>query len=326
MIKTRVTELLGVKYPIICGSMRNVSDARLVAAVSEAGGFAFYGGYHTSQELMEEVRKIKALTRKPFGISINVVLSQDPQSLQRVCDEELVPLTKAGVGVIETVGRLPDSFVKVIKDSKMKWLHRCARVRDVRTAERIGVDAVTIIGYEAAGLVGAEDVTSMIRIPAAVEAVKIPVIAAGGIGDARSFVAALALGAEAVLMGTRFMCTQESLLHPNAKMLMLETPENGLAFLMQNPALRERVINTDFAKKVRAMETSGASPQELEHLTSGVRHNRAFIDGEINEGPMHCGQVTGLIHDMPTCAQVIDKMMSEAEVIGKRLKMWGVFS
>lgn len=325
MIKTRITELLGVKYPIICGSMRNVSDARLVSAVSEAGGFGFYGGYHTAQQLMEEVRKIKALTDKPFGISINVVLSQDAESLQRVRDEELVPLTNAGVGVIETVGRLPDSFVQVIKASGLKWLHRCARVRDARTAERIGVDAVTIIGYEAAGLVGAEDVTSMIRIPAAVEAVKIPVIAAGGIGDARSFVAALALGAEGVLMGTRFMCTQESMLHPDAKRLILETPENGLAFLMQNPALRERVINTDFAKRVRAMETSGASPKELEHLTSGVLHNRAFIDGEIDEGPMHCGQVTGIIHDVPTCAELIERMVSEARAIGKRLKVCGVF-
>lgn len=327
MLETRVTKLLGIKYPIICGPMVNVTYAELVSAVSNAGGLGILSAaYCPRGGLREEVKKTKSMTDKPFAVSVNVVLAgQRGESLDAFA-KDINAAIEEGVDVIETVGRVPESFIKIIKDAKVKWLHRCARVRDCRTAERIGVDAVSIIGYEGAGLVGAEDVTSMVRIPAAVDAVKIPVIAAGGIGDARGFVAALALGAEGVLMGTRFMCTRECTMHPNAKKLMIETPENGLVFLLSAPVGRERVINTEYPQRINKMEAEGATEEELRPLVGAVEgHNRAFTDGDINGGPMHSGHVVGLIHDEPSCAELIERIVSEAKVIAKRLHNLGVF-
>ncbi len=199
--------------------MANTSYAELVSAASNAGGLGILSPSYLKpgMSFREEIKKTKSMTDKPFAISINMVTALlrgvplDPY-IKHVNDA-----IEEGVGIIETLGRLPDEFIKIIKDVKLRWLHRCARVRDCKTAERIGVDAVTIMGYESSGRLGYEDVTSMVRIPAAVEAVKIPVIAEGGIADARGFVAALAIGAEGVLMITRFMCSKESPLHPNAK-------------------------------------------------------------------------------------------------------------
>ncbi len=339
MIKTRVTELLGIKYPILCGPMGNVSDASLVAAVSNAGGLGIHsiGALPTAErrlptlrEQREEIRKTKSMTDKPFAVSINVVGAAQRGEVMDTHIAQMNMAIEEGVKVIETVGRVPEAFISILTDAKkngkVKWIHRCARVRDARTVERIGVEAVSIIGYEAAGLVGAEDVTTMVRLPATVDAVKIPVIAAGGIGDARGFVAALALGAEGVLMATRFMCTKECILHPNAKKLMIDTPENGCAFLLKDPLRRERVINTEYPQRVNKMEEEGATPEQLDPLVAVVQgNNRAFFDGDINAGPMHVGQVVGLIHDVPTCAELIEGIISEAEAIGQRLRKTGVF-
>ncbi len=339
MIKTRVTELLGIKYPILCGPMAVLSDARLVSAVSNAGGLGILNPsavplktrtLPTFEESREEVRRTRSMTDKPFAISLNVLSAGiRGESIDRFV-RELNMAIEEGVDVIETVGRVPEALITIItdakKDGKVKWIHRCARVRDAITAERIGVQAVSIIDYEAGGRIGMEDVTTMVRLPATVDAVKIPVIAAGGIGDARSFVAALALGAEGVLMATRFMCVKECMLHPNAKKLMIDTPENGCVFLLETPTRRERVIDTEYPKRINKMEAEGATPSDLDAFIGPVKgNNLAFFDGDINGGPMHVGQIVGLIHDEPTCAELIERIISEAEAIGQRLQKMGAF-
>ena len=238
MIETRVTKLLGIKYPILSATMRNIAEARLVAAVSNAGGLGILHPKDTPREMREEVRKTKSLTDKPFGV--HLAFSEEPQWYY----ERVAPFVEEGVKIVLTTRRIPESCAKVIRDSGLKWIHHCARVRDARTAERMGADAVSIIGDGAAGNAGiTEDVSTMVRLPATVDAVKIPVIAAGGIADARGFVATLALGAEGVMMGTRFACTKESIMHPDSKKLMIESPENA-TIVIPRPWTTEKIGNS----------------------------------------------------------------------------------
>ncbi len=323
MIKTRITELFGIKYPIVGGTMVRLSWAPLVSAISNAGGLGVLSSaFPSPKELREEIKKTKDMTDKPFGVNFGLFPSFQPVDTKAF----IAAAIEEGVKIFETTGRIPEDYVKIIKDAKLTWYHRCARTRDCRTAERLGADACAIIGYEGAGLVGmTEDVTSMIRIPATVEAVKIPVMAAGGIGDARGFVAALALGAEGVVMGTRFMASKECVMHPNVKEKMLQTAENELIFVNASIGSRERVINTPFAQRILKMEEQGATLQELQPLITGERQWHAYRDGEVEDAPIHCGQVVGLIHEILSVKEIIERIISEAEVIQQRLRKMGVF-
>ena len=203
MFKTRITEMFGIEYPIIQGAMQWLSRAELVAAVSNAGGLGIIASltFPTVKELREEIRKTKSLTDKPFAVNITLLPTLRPVSYEEYINAAI----EEGVRIIETAGRNPRQYMKQLRDGGVKVMHKVASVKAVKTAERIGVDAVTIVGFEEGGNPGMDDVTSLVLIPIAVDAVKIPVIAGGGIGDARGFIAALALGAEGVLMGTRFM-------------------------------------------------------------------------------------------------------------------------
>ena len=212
MFKTRITEMFGIEYPIIQGALMWLSRAELVSAVSNAGGLGIMASltFPTIKELRQEIRKIKSMTDKPFAVNITILPTIRPVNYEEYINAAI----EEGVDIIETAGRNPEPYMKELKDAKVKVIHKVSRVRDVKTAERLGVDAVTIVGFEAAGHPGMDEVTSLVLIPLSVDAVKIPVIAGGGIGDARGFVAALALGAEGVLMGTRFMASRECAVHP----------------------------------------------------------------------------------------------------------------
>lgn len=214
--------------------------------------------------------------------------------------------------------------MKLLKDARVTVLHKCARVRDVRTAERVGVDAVTILGFEAAGHPGMEDVTSLVRIPMTVDSVKIPVIAAGGIGDARGFVAALALGAEGILMGTRFMASRECNVHPKIKEWLLSASETDTLLIERSITNTARVMKTDFSQGILEMEEKGATLEELLPLISGDRGKKSYISGDINDAVIACGQVTGLIHEIPGVKEIIDGIISEARLIGQRLNRMGI--
>ena len=214
--------------------------------------------------------------------------------------------------------------MKLLKDAKVKVMHRAARIRDIKTAERVGVDAVAILGFEAAGHPGLEDVTSLVRIPLAVDAVQVPVIAAGGIGDARGFVAALALGAEGVIMGTRFMVSKECPVHLKIKEWLLQLSETDTMMILRSIRNAERAVRTDYTQRVLEMEEKGATLEELIPLISGDKQKVAYASGDVSDAVMTVGQVIGLMHEIPSVSEIIESMVSEAKLIGQRLHTIGI--
>jgi NAD(P)H-dependent flavin oxidoreductase YrpB (nitropropane dioxygenase family) len=322
VFKTRITEMFGIEYPIIQGALMWLSRAELVAAVSNAGGLGIIAAltFPTAQELREEIKKTKSLTDKPFAVNITLLPTIQPRSLEEYIDTAI----EEGVSIIETAGRNPRQYMKQLRAGGVKVMHKVASVKAVKTAERIGVDAVTIVGFEEGGNPGMDDVTSSVLIPIAVDSVRIPVIAGGGIGDARGFVAALALGAEGVLMGTRFMMSKECPLHPKIKQWLLQATEKDTLMIMRSINNPERVVTTNFARSVLQMEEKGTSLEELLPMINGLRQKRALDKGDVDEAMIPCGQVVGLIHEIPTVREIIEGIINEARLIGQRLYEIGI--
>ena len=321
MFKTRVTELFGIKYPIISGPMQNLSRPELVSAVSNAGGLGILASliYPTIKELREGIKKTKSMTDKPFAVNVTLMPTIRPVNYE----EYFVAAIEEGVGIFETSGRSPEPYMKLLKDAKVKVMHRATRTRDIKTAERVGADAATILGVEAAGHPGEEDVTSLVRIPIAADAVKIPVIAGGGIADARGFVAALALGAEGVLMGTRFLASKECDIHPKIKEWLLQLQETDTMLIQRSIRNTSRVVKTPFTEKILEMEQKGATLEELLPLISGERGRNAYLTGDVNDATMSVGQAVGLIHDIPSVKEIIERIINEAKLIVQRLHNLG---
>jgi len=317
VLKTRITEMLGIEYPIIQGAIQWLSRAELVSAVSNAGGLGVISSltFPTARELQQEIKKTKSMTDKPFAVNVTMLPTLRPVNYEEYFNAAI----GEGINIIETSGRSPEPYMKLLKDAKVKVMHRATRVRDIRTAERIGVDAVTIVSFEAAGHPGMEDVTSLVRIPIAVDAVKIPVIAAGGIADARGFVAALALGAEGVLMGTRFLASKECNVHPKIKEWLLQLGEADTMMLLRSIKNAARVVKTDYTQRVLEMEEKGATLEELIPLLSGDRQKAAYISGDVNDAVMTIGQVVGLIHEVPSVKEIIESIISQAKLISQCL-------
>ncbi len=322
MFKTRITELLGIEHPIIAGPMGYISRAELVSAVSNAGGLGIMVGttFGEPKDLKEEIRKTKSLTDKPFAVNVTLLPAARPVNYEGYFAAAL----EEGVNIIETSGRSPEPYMKMLKDAKATVLHRATRTKDIKTAERAGCDAATILGTEAAGHPGQEEVTSLVRIPIVVDAVKIPVIAGGGIADARGFVAALALGAEGVLMGTRFMASKECPIHDNVKQWMLELGEADTILIQKSIRNASRVVRTEHTEKILDMENKGATLEELLPMISGQRGRNAYDIGDISGASISVGQVVGLIHDVPSVKEIIDGIISEAEGIVQRFRDLGI--
>jgi len=314
--------MLNIEYPVIQGAMLWLSRAELTAAVSNAGGLGIISSasFPTVKELREEITKTKSLTDKSFAVNITLLPTFRPMNYETYIGAAIYE----GVNIIETAGRSPEPYMKLLKDSKVTIMHKCARIRDVKTAERLGVDIVTIIGFEAGGVPGMEDVTSLVRIPLAVDTVKIPVIAGGGIGDGRGLVAALALGAEGVMMGTRFMASQECLAHPKIKEWMVQATEKDTLMINRSFNNPERVLKTALSLKTLEMEEKGATLEELLPMITGLRGKEALEEGDINKGIIACGQIVGLIHEVPSVREIIENIMNEARAVEQRLQDRGI--
>ncbi|MFH1169827.1 MAG: nitronate monooxygenase [Chloroflexota bacterium] len=322
MFRTWLTETLEIEYPIIQGAMQWLSRAGLASAVSNAGGLGIITAitFPTAEELRQEIRKMRNLTDKPFAVNVSLMPTQRPVNYE----EYIVTALEEGVNVFETSGRSPEPYMPLFRSAKTTVIHKVTRIRDAMTAERAGVDAVTILGFEAGGHPGMEDVTSMVLIPRAIDAVKIPVIAGGGLADGRGLVAALALGAEGVLMGTRFMASRECPLHVDIKRLLLKSRETDTMLVERSLKSAARVLKTDFARKVLQMETKGATLAELLPFISGERARQAYASGDIDSSIIYAGQAVGLVTDIPSVKEIIDHIISEARAAGQRLRGLGL--
>jgi len=319
VFETRITKLLGIKYPIIQGGMVGLSRAELAAAVSNAGGLGIITSaqFATKGELRNELRKAKSLTDKPFGVNISLSPATRPVNTEEYIDVVI----DEGIRVVETSGRSPEAYMKQLKQGNVTVVHKApGAVRFAQRAEEIGCDAVSIIGYECGGHPGPDDTGSLVLVRATVGAVKIPVVAGGGFADAEGFVAALAMGADGILMGTRFMATKECPAHPRFKEWLVRAKETDTLITQRSIRTPARNLRNEQALKVLEMESRGATLEELLTITSGGNENRLYFEGDLEAGLAECGQVVGIINDIPTVKEVIDGIIEGAEeIINKKL-------
>jgi len=318
MFKTKMTELLGIEHPIQCGTMMSISNPEFVAAVANAGGLACLAAamYLTPQELTDAINRIRDLTDKPFGVNVSLF----PALVPRPPEEMLETIIKAGVKILETAGRSPEPYRKMISEAGLIHIHKCARVRDAVKAEKLGVDIVSIVGTECGGHPSMEKVTSLILVAKAASRIKTPLIAGGGFGDGRALMAALALGAEGVNMGTRFLATRECPIHEKAKARILEAEETETVLVMESLMNPARVLKTPWTEKIIEMEKGGAKLEELAPMISGKVSFVGWNNGDLSEGIYPMGQVIGLINDIPSVADLMKRIMDEADQALKRLE------
>ncbi|WP_053136303.1 nitronate monooxygenase family protein [Pseudomonas sp. MIACH] len=318
MIKTRITQLFGIDYPLIMGGMRHVSRAEIVAAVANAGGLGFLSAHTlpSAEALREEIAKVRALTDKPFGVNLTILpgLGVEPEDYARV-------IVDCGVTAVETAGGNPARFIAAFNEAGVKVLHKCTAVRFALKAQQLGADAVSITGFEAAGHPGEDYVPSLVLIPATVAKLEIPVVAAGGFVNGQGLVAALALGAEGISMGTRFMMTRESPMHEAVKQRYLQATERDTTLICRSIGDSTRVLKNELTAKILELEKGEITHEELLGLASSHRWVQAALAGNPDDGAFAAGMGVGLIEDIPSCAELIQRIINEARSsVGERLK------
>ncbi len=323
MFKTRITEMLTIEYPIIQGGMMWLATAELAAAVSNAGGFGIIAALScgNGEGLREEIRKCKNLTDKPFGV--NVSMLPDLATGERI-EEYFDAICEEGVTAVETAGRTPEPYLPRLKEAGIRVIHKVPAVRHAQTAERLGVDAVTIVGFECAGHPGMDDVTTFILLQKASRELNIPLIAGGGICDAKGFVAALALGADGVLMGTRFMLTSECWAPRQIKERLLQASELDTMIIERSMQNAARVIKNPAAARALEMEQDGATLEELLTVVSGQVGLKALRQGDADAGVIACGQIVGMIDMLKSVKEVIEEIVDNAHKIYRRLGKMGI--
>jgi NAD(P)H-dependent flavin oxidoreductase YrpB (nitropropane dioxygenase family) len=317
--KTKITEMLGIEHPIICGGMQWISRAEIVAAVGNAGGIGFITAESlaTPEDLREEIKKTRDLTDKPFGINLSMVPELGPpERTLKFCDV----VVEEGVKVVETAGRSPEPLLPQLKAGGVKVIHKLTSVKHALSAQRLGVDAVTMIGFGSGGHIGNDNVASFILLPKAVAALEIPVIAGGGICNGRGFLGALAMGAEAVLMGTAFMMTRECKIHQNIKDRLIDTKETDTALLLTTIMNPVRCIKNKLADECLAIEAEGADFEQIINTVAGGKGEVAYDSGDPDGAPIACGQIAGLIDEIKSVRQVIDDILTNADQLLGRLK------
>jgi len=310
-MRTRVTDLLGIRYPIIQGGMQWVGYAEMASAVSNAGGLGILTALSQSSpdELRKEITRCREMTDQPFGVNLTILPTINPPPYSEYLDA----IIDSGVKILETAGSNPKEFTTKAKAAGLTVIHKCVAVRHALSAERAGVDAVSIDGFECAGHPGEDDIGGLILIPSAARRVSIPIIASGGIGDGRGLAAALALGAEGVNMGTRFCATQEAPLHPNVKQALVDATERDTRLIFRTLHNTARVLKNAVSVEVVETEKAGCEFEDIRHLVSGARGKQALDAGETDGGIISAGQIVGLIDDIPTCKELLQRMVRDAQ-------------
>lgn len=312
-MKTRFTEMFGVEHPIVQGGMQWVGVAELVAAVSNAGGLGILTALTqpSPEELTKEIDRCREMTDKPFAVNLTILPSLNPPPYEEYMDA----IVESGIKIVETAGSNPKSFLPKFKAADIKIIHKCTSVRHGLSAERAGVDAISIDGFECAGHPGEDDTPGLILIPAAADKIKIPMLASGGFADGRGLAAALVLGADGINMGTRFMCTKESRVHQNVKDKMVESNELDTTLIFRHLRNTSRVFKNEVAIQVNEREETEHTIADLAPLVAGVRGRGVYETGDIDAGIWSAGEVIGLINDVPTCAELISRIIVDAEAI-----------
>jgi NAD(P)H-dependent flavin oxidoreductase YrpB (nitropropane dioxygenase family) len=314
MIKTRFTEMFGVEVPITCGGMTRVGKAELIAAVANAGALGFLTALTpgSPELLVKEIQKTKDLTDKPFGINLTILPTINPVPY----DEYRQVICESGCNVVETAGNNPQPHLPAFKAAGVKVIHKCVTARHAVKAESIGVDCVSIDGFECAGHPGEEDIGGLILFPVTTDKLKIPVIASGGIADARGLVAALALGCEGANMGTRFMATKEAPIHQKVKEALVANDERATDMIFRTMHNSSRVARNAISQQVVEIERrGGAKFEDVRELVAGTRGGKVYDTGDTDYGIWSAGQTQGLIHDIPTCKELMARIVIEAQQI-----------
>jgi len=324
-MKTRVTELLGTRYPIIQGGMQWVGTAELASAVSNAGGLGVLTALTqpSPEALAREIARCRGMTDQPFGVNLTILPSVNPPPYEAYLDAAI----DGGVRVLETAGNSPVAFIEKARRRSMRIVHKCTSVRHALSAERNGVDAISIDGFECAGHPGEDDVAGLVLIPLAASALRIPVIASGGIADGRGMAAALALGAEGVNMGTRFCATREAPIHDEIKRALVNAGERDTQLIFRSLRNTGRVLKNTISDQVVATERrpGGCEFADIQPLVSGQRGRAALQSGDVDGGLVWSGQVVGLINDVPTCDELIERMVRECrEAIARAARLASV--
>ncbi len=310
-IRTRITEMLGIRYPIIQGGMQWVGRAELASAVSNAGGLGILTALTQPDPdaLAAEIERCRGMTDAPFGVNLTIL----PTAKAPPYEQYLDVVIACGVKVLETAGRSPAQFIEKATAAGVSIIHKCTSVRHGLSAERGGVGAISIDGFECAGHPGEDDVGGLVLFPAAAKKIRVPLIASGGIGDGRTMAAALVLGAEGVNMGTRFCATREAPIHEGVKQALVDASECDTRLILRNLRNTGRVLDNEVSTEVNRIEhrAGGSGYEDIAHLVAGARGRATLESGEVQQGLVWAGQVVGLIDDVPSCAELIDRMMRE---------------
>ncbi|UOM37255.1 nitronate monooxygenase family protein [Acuticoccus sp. I52.16.1] len=314
-MRTRITELLGCSVPIIQGGMHMVGDATLAAAVSNAGGFGIITGLSqgTPERLAAEIARCRTLTDRPFGVNLTFLPTVKTPDYPGLIDA----IESGGVRVVETAGRNPQQVMPRLKAAGIAVIHKCTSVRHALKAQRIGCDAVSVDGFECGGHPGEDDVPNMILLPRAAEELEIPFVASGGMADGRSLVAALALGADGINMGTRFLCTREAPVHENVKAAIVAASELDTRLIMRGLRNTERVLNNPAVARILETEHARGADLRFEDVAEEVVgvYPRVMKEGQADVGAWSCGMVAGLIHDVPSVKELVERTMDEARAL-----------
>ncbi len=318
MFQTKMTEMLGVQYPIVGGTMMHISTAAFTAAISNAGGLGILASaiYGSREEFAEAVDELQGLTDRPFAVNLNLFPMMRPIDNNDYLDV----LLEKGVKIVETSGHsAPEELCARFKEAGLTWIHKCVGVRYALKVQELGADMITVVGYENGGATGKLDIGTLVLVPRVVESVQVPVIGGGGVSDGRGLVALLALGAQGVIMGTRLLATQEAPIHDDLKQALINASELDTMLVMRSIGATHRVWTNAAAQKIAELESNQAGLPEILNIATGEKAKKMYWEGDIDIGIISCGQGIGMAHDIPTLKELFDRIMSQAEDVARGL-------